>query len=127
NVALLGGRDEFLQAALSAPNEGKLDRPVLEKRGISGLLYQLDAQRALWDETLERWVFYNGVERRFQGGVTSEYPFSRTISDLAVPPLDLVPRSRDPEEMSMFELRDYSRHLERLGDTPPLSMSVAFQ
>lgn len=115
DISLIGAPGEFVQAGLFVPKDGRLDRPVLERMGSQGVEYQLDAKLARWDEAKGRWVFYDGVEREFAAGGVHEQAFKSKVSDLAVPPRSLVPRSQDPDEMSLRELRDYMRHSAHLG------------
>src|SRR5207302_11216457 len=95
DISLIGAPGEFIQAGLFVPNDGRLDRPVLERVGARGVEYQLDAKQAKWDAAQGRWVFYEGVERRFEGGGVKQQNFSTKVSDLSVPPRSLVPRAQD--------------------------------
>lgn len=124
-VALIGGPGEFIQANVFLPKDGKLERPILDKIGPHGIERQLDARNALWDQTAHRWVFYEGVDRRFdKEGVVSQEPFAKRLSDLAVPPRSLIPRTRNPDEMSLREIRRYAETVSRMG-LSPRQMSVA--
>lgn len=117
DVALMGAPNEFIYALLFVPKLGVMDRPVLERVGPKGVEYQLDAKRAEWDEARKVWVFQNGFERTFvEGGrVASQKSFEEIDSGLTVPPRSLMPRQRDPDEMSLRELRDYAESVQRLG------------
>ncbi|MEK7839476.1 MAG: LptF/LptG family permease, partial [candidate division NC10 bacterium] len=115
DIALVGGPGRFLQAKLFLPKEGKLERPTLEKLGPEGLDSQLDAKLALWDKTSSRWVFFDGVERRFALGVVHESPFDKKISDFDVPPRNLIPRTTNPDEMSLREMKVYADRMTQLG------------
>lgn len=120
DITLIGGPDEFIQAKTFIVKEGKLERPILEKVGPDGIEDQLDAKAALWDQALGRWVFLDGVERR--GG--KEEPFARRVSDMAVPPRNLIPRTRPPDEMSLREMKRYAERVKVLG-LPARELSVA--
>lgn len=115
DVALLGAAGEFLQAKEFRPKEGRMERVILERMGPEGLQNQLDAAVALWDQELGLWVFKDGVERRFLRGRLVEEAFTSRASELTVPPRQLVPRTRNPDEMSLRELRHYAEGLSRLG------------
>jgi lipopolysaccharide export system permease protein len=115
NIALIGGPGEFIQAKTFTIKEGKLLRPLLERLGDAGVQYQLDAQEARWDETAGRWVFYKGVERVFEGGKVREAAFEQKASTLTVPPRGLVPRTRNPDEMSLREMKEYATRIAHLG------------
>ncbi|MBI3289328.1 MAG: LptF/LptG family permease [Elusimicrobia bacterium] len=118
NVALLGGEDQFVQAWLFLPRDGKLERPILETMGPRGVDRQLDAKYALWDEARGRWVFHEGVERTFGADGGAQTSFKSKVSDLSVPPLDLVPRTTNADELTMREAFDYARRVGRLGGSP---------
>ncbi|HAZ08850.1 MAG TPA: hypothetical protein DCZ01_10100 [Elusimicrobia bacterium] len=118
NVALTGGDDHFVQAWLFLPKEGKMERPLLERLAQKGVVSQLDAKTALWDAGLKRWVFKKGVERTFGPLGVVERPFESEVSGLAAPPLDLIPRPLNPDEMTLREVVSYSRRVGRLGGSP---------
>ena len=118
NVALLGGQDQFVQAWQFLPKEGKFERPLLETMGAKGVDRQLDAKYAFWDPARTRWVFHDGVERVFGAQGVVETPFESKVSDLDAPPLDLVPRAINPDEMTMREALAYSRRVGRFGGSP---------
>ncbi len=115
NVALLGGPGEMLEAETFTPKEGRLERPTLEIIGPEGVTKELDAREALWLPDQKRWLFRQGVERTKgpKGFVASS--FEEKVSDLAVPPALLVPNTREPDEMSLWELKRYARRLSHLG------------
>lgn len=115
DIALLGAPGEFIQAKEFRPKEGRMERVILERMGPEGLESQLDAALALWDTELGLWVFKDGVERRFSRGRLTEESFDSRPTELAVPPRRLVPRTRNPDEMSLRELRHYAEGLSRLG------------
>jgi lipopolysaccharide export system permease protein len=117
NVSLIGGPGTFIQAGLFLPKKGLLDRPILEKIGAKGLEYQIDAQKAVWNADLGRWVFRDGVERFFGQAQIRQKSFETLVSDLGASPAELTPRSREPDEMSLREL------LASLRGTLPTGMS----
>ncbi len=126
NVSLIGNPGEFIQARMFLPRQGRMDGPVLDKTGPTGITYELDARKALWDPARRLWTFYDGVERTFQDDKVAERYFSSEDSDLTVPPANLVPRMRNPDEMSLRELAHYSRSARHLGlSRRELEMAVA--
>ncbi|MBI4371792.1 MAG: LptF/LptG family permease [Elusimicrobia bacterium] len=118
NVALDGGNGRFVQAWLFLPKDGRMERPILERLGERGVDSQLDADYAQWDTAARRWVFHRGVERVFGPDRTDETPFEERVSEFDVPPLDLVPRPLNPDELTLRELRTHARRLARLGGSP---------
>lgn len=115
DIALLGEKGQFIQAKLFLPKDGMMQRPLLERIGPAGPETQLDAEHAKWNQTTHRWDFYKGVERRFTPGAVSETFFDKRESDLYVPPRNLIPRTRNPDEMSLREMRAYAQRIAHLG------------
>ena len=119
DVLLTGGKDQFITAHIFYPKEGKMERPVLDYYADGGVARQLDARQAEWDPAARRWIFEDGIERRFdRDGPPHEKAFSRLPSDFDTPPLILVPRRKDPDEMSLVETRRYLRQVRFLGASP---------
>lgn len=118
NVALAGGDDRFIQCGLFLPKDGRMERPVLEKLGGSGIAFQLDAAYATWDAARGLWVFHDGVRRTFGRDHDEEVPFKEEVSDLDTPPLDLIPRAMSPDEMTILQARAYGRRVGRFGGSP---------
>jgi lipopolysaccharide export system permease protein len=108
----------FVQAGIFSPKEGTLKRTILETLGPQGVVSQLDALSAEWDPGPRRWVFKNGVERVFgpQGAV--EKAFASQVSELDSPPVEMIPRPRNPDEMTLKEVRSYARRVGRFGGSP---------
>lgn len=115
DVALMGAPNQFVHASLFFPKEGKIERPVLERIGRDGVEYQLDARLATWDDAKKLWVFHDAFEREFHDGQVAQRKFKDKDSELTVPPRQLIPRQRDPDEMSLRELRAYAESVQRLG------------
>jgi len=114
-VAFVVGPERFVSAQTMVVTEGRLERPVLEDLGPEGVTRQLDALQASWDDALGRWVFFNGVERTFDQGVMREASFARRVSELDLSPRTLIPRTVDPDEMSLRELLSYTQRMRRMG------------
>jgi len=114
-VAFVVGPERFVSAQTLAVREGRMERPVLEDVGPDGVARQLDALQASWDGPLGRWIFLNGVERVFDAGAMRETSFARKVSELDLSPRTLIPRTVEPDEMSLLELLSYSRRMRRLG------------
>jgi lipopolysaccharide export system permease protein len=123
-VALVVGPQRFISAQAMHVKEGRMDRPVLEDVGPDGVARQLDALSAVWAPAEGRWVFLKGVERVFTEGRMRETAFARKVSDLGLSPRTLIPRTVDPDEMSLRELIPYYRRMRRLG-VPVTQLRVA--
>jgi lipopolysaccharide export system permease protein len=108
----------FVQTTLFLPKDGRMERPILEMMGPQGVTQQLDANIADWDRAQKRWVFKNGVERTFTAQGTVEKSFATMVSPLSSSPEDLIPRPMNPDEMTLKEVRAYSRRVGRFGGSP---------
>ena len=117
-VALDGGEGRFIQTWLFIPLEGRMNRPTLEKLGAEGVASQIDAEYALWDAAVKRWVFYKGVERLFGAQGVTENPFESKVSDFDVAPLELIPRPINPDELNLRQVISYSHRVGRFGGSP---------
>lgn len=122
DIALIGGPGQFITAKMFVPNDGRMERPLLEKVGKEGVERQLDAREARWDGA--KWVFFDGVEREFAPGKLVQKPFKQQDSELTVPPRNLIPRASNPDEMSYRELKQYSERVAHLG-IPPRQFEIA--
>ncbi|HAM35381.1 MAG TPA: hypothetical protein DEB40_10220 [Elusimicrobia bacterium] len=126
DIALLVGPNRFMSAKMFLPKDGVLSRPVLDDMDAQGVAYQLDAREARWDAALGRWVFLSGVERVFSSGQVRERPFVEKVSEVDVAPRNLIPRTTNPDEMSLRELRRYIQRMRRMG-VPVTTLEVAAQ
>lgn len=114
DVVLLSRPGEFLMARVFDAEQGEMYKVVLDTYGLART--QLNALEGRW--TGERWVFYNGVRRSFEPGellAKFEEPFVRYPSDLRLPPEELAPRTKEPDEMSMAETLKHIARLRRIG------------
>ncbi|MBI5245302.1 MAG: LptF/LptG family permease [Elusimicrobia bacterium] len=127
DVVLVGGQDQFVTTERFFVREGVMERPVLDDYGPNGVERQIDAKRARWSASSSRWVFEEGVERRYEAGrVETETPFRNLKSAFSAPPKELMPRVRSPEEMSLRELRLELKRARRLGE-PQHPLKTALQ
>ncbi|MDD5655639.1 MAG: LptF/LptG family permease [Elusimicrobia bacterium] len=117
DIALVAGPDHFISAREFKPSAGRLTRPLLDDFGPDGVAFQLDAKLALWDAAAKRWIFYDGVSRSFDQGRLRELPFRSKVSDFDVPPRSLIPRTTNPDEMSLRELLRYCKRRRLMGDS----------
>ena len=127
DVILVGGPDQFVTTKLFWVREGMMERPVLDYYGQSGVARQIDAKEARWSAESSQWIFKDGVERFYRAGrVESEMPFKTLASGLTAPPKDLMPRMKNPEEMSLRELGRELRRARSLGE-PQHPLKTAMQ
>ena len=117
DIAIVAGPDRFLSAREFKPSEGRLTRPMLDAFDAGRVVYQIDAKSARWDATAARWIFFDGVQRHFGEGRKKgeETAFHEKLSDFDIPPRQLIPRTTNPDEMSLKELLRYSAQMKRLG------------
>lgn len=117
DVALSVDADRLLTASMFRVKDGTLERPVLDEYRDGRLARQLDALRGRWDPETGRWVFFEGVERRFgpEGRPAGQSAFERIETSLALSPRELRPDRKKPDEMSFLELRELIGRLEGLG------------
>ncbi|MBI4248608.1 MAG: LptF/LptG family permease, partial [Elusimicrobia bacterium] len=114
-IVLVGGPGQFLIVEEFDLGAKRMRRVVMDQYEGDRLLGQVDASEAAWDPAGETWVFSHGVQRDFAGGAVREKKFDRFVSNLTTPPQQLIPPKKRPEEMSLRELRRYSKTLKRLG------------
>jgi lipopolysaccharide export system permease protein len=118
DVVFAVGDDHFVQTKLFVPGDGRMERPIADALSGAEVVSQLDARWAQWDPVARRWVFHDGVERTFGAEGAVETPFAEKVSSLDVPPADLIPRPRNPDEMTLREVRSYARRVGRFGGSP---------
>lgn len=118
DVVFAVGDSHFVQAKLFLPGDGRLERPILDTLDGADVSAQLDAAWAQWDSAAKRWVFHDGVERTFGPQGVVEKPFAAKVSELDVAPAELIPRPRNPDEMTLREVLAYARRVGRFGGSP---------
>jgi len=116
DIMVVPGMDRFVTAQALFVKEGIMLRPIMDYYGSGGIVLQVDAKQASWDPKGPHWVFHDGVVRVFGSGVDmTEKPFESFVSDIAAPPKSLIPRDKNPDEMTILELRRYLKEARALG------------
>jgi lipopolysaccharide export system permease protein len=117
DVMLVAGPGLFITAQTFLVKEGRMVWPVLDYYREGRIERQIVAKEADWDADASRWIFLNGTERSFRADETveEEKDFVRSVSDLDSPPKALIPRSKNPDEMSLAETLKYLRQVRMLG------------
>lgn len=78
------------------------------------LIERIDARTMIWENSA--WVLKNAELRAFRGDQEEFETFTVLHrSDFTFTPEDLAQRPKDPEEMNIFELREYIDHVKRMG------------
>jgi lipopolysaccharide export system permease protein len=114
DVVLVSRPGQFVMAREFEPGAGRISRIVMDTYGPEQS--EIDALEADWDG--DRWVFHNGVVRRFQSDrllPAKETPFTVQPSDLAIPPAQMTPVTKEPDEMTLVEVVRHLDRLKRLG------------
>jgi lipopolysaccharide export system permease protein len=96
-------------------NVGRMDDVVVQQFADGTLVHRIDAESAVWKD--EEWVFENGFIRRFgEDGVAAAEPFrERRFPEIQERPDDFLRIVKDPDEMTLPELREYMRRTELSG------------
>lgn len=117
DVLLVPGPGLFLTVGVFTVKDGRMLWPILDYYQEGRIAKQIVAKEARWDAVAGRWVFFDAVERDFKLGETGaeEKRFDRLLSDMESPPKALVPRSKDPDTMSLVETLKYLRQVRTLG------------
>lgn len=117
DVMLVAGPGLFITAQVFFVKKGQMVWPVLDYYREGRIERQIVAKEADWDSDADRWIFLRGTERSFRADETvqEEKEFVRSVSDLDSPPKALIPRNKNPDEMSLVETLKYLRRVRILG------------
>lgn len=106
-----GGRVFFIR--LYVIPEKRMHEVSLQEFQAGRLVRRIDAAEATWDGT--RWVFASGFLRTFENDAEQAKPFTRLAVGVSERPEDFAREARNPDEMNVFELRDYIEKLRASG------------
>lgn len=123
DVTLSAGKDRFISARIFDVKEGIMQRVVLDIHERKFLAFQIDALSARWDGPGTRWIFTNGVERRFTPSSSSpgdrgkvlERSFKTWHSDIKIPPRDLIMGAADMDDLTIREALSRIQRLKKIG------------
>ncbi|MBI5208834.1 MAG: LptF/LptG family permease [Elusimicrobia bacterium] len=118
DIAMMSAPGQFVQAQVLHTKTGVMEKVILERVGPEGIERQYDASSGVWDAGSKRWILRDGIRRTFRGKQVVEVKFKEEKSDLSLPPKELIPRTRSPEEMSLLELLRYAPKARHLGASP---------
>ncbi len=90
----------------------------------SHIVKKIHAEHGLWDTETKnddqdmKLTFYNGYIREFEDNKLVSYINfeEQYFDDIHIQPEDLVKSTKKPDEMTVFELRDYIERLRRIGE-----------
>ncbi len=104
NASLSAGRGRFLFVQELDVKSKTMKRVMAEFHGNNEPAFQVDALSADWDPARGKWIFRNGVERRFQkSGQTAEHIFAEWASDINIPAESLFVENTDAENITIKE------------------------
>ncbi|MBI3548593.1 MAG: LptF/LptG family permease [Elusimicrobia bacterium] len=117
NDAILIGRPgQFVTTRIFWVGKGLIEAPVMDYYEKGSVVRQIAAERGVWDDSIRRWVFEHGADRRvWKGRATTEASFDRLVTDLDVPPRELAPQRKSADEMSIRETLQYLRQIRHQG------------
>jgi lipopolysaccharide export system permease protein len=118
NVFLRGGSAEkeliyYIKSFNTTTNEMK--GVLIQAYDGENLIERLDAKEGHWKRN--RWVFHDGYYRQFdEEGVETDTPFAyMVLPGLNEKPYNFAERQKVPDEMNIFELRDYIVRVSKEG------------
>lgn len=80
---------------------------------------RIDAEKMKFDSTSGAWIIMNGYQRFFYDDSISAVKIDTlVINGLNFSPEEVIKKQRKPEEMTLSELRDYSKEILRTGNDP---------
>lgn len=108
----------FVLARKFDGDRGEMTEVVVQEFGEGTLLYRLDAERAVWDG--EQWTFHEGFTRRFQdeGPPQVDRFTERTVAEMPETPEDFLRIVKEPDQMTLAELKDHARRTTATGGDP---------
>jgi len=116
DAVLIGSPGQFITTSQFRVGKGEMDAPVMDYYENEKVSREIVAKKGRWDASSARWIFDEGVDRRFNldGGIL-ETAFESLTTDLSVPPKDLAPRTKSPDEMSIVETVRYLKQVGHQG------------
>jgi lipopolysaccharide export system permease protein len=110
----LGADGRFFLIRRFDGNDGEMEDVVVQQFAEGTLVRRIDAKRADWVDN--RWVFRDGFIRRFNGDGVEAEPFEeRVFDEITEKPADFLRLVKEPDEMSLRELRAHVKRTEASG------------
>jgi len=93
---------------------GRMDDVVVQQFAEGTLVHRIDAKWAEWNG--DAWVFHDGFIRRFTDDGVEAQPFAeRVFPEIREKPQDFLRIEKEPDEMTLPELRRHIRRTEASG------------
>ncbi|MCX5783048.1 MAG: LptF/LptG family permease [Elusimicrobia bacterium] len=116
DITVMAGENIFVSAKTFKPKEGKMLRMVMDVQDGGEVKMQADAKSAYWSYGKKRWVFENGIIRKFsRGKIASEKEFKSFISKIDIPPSDLMTEKTSPESLSIRDIVKRIKRFKKIG------------
>jgi len=110
----IGSAGRIYYMRLYSVKERRMHQVSIQEFRRDTLRRRIDADEARWDG--KRWVFENGIERRFTGDRETATAFRQgALPGLRERPEDFAKETRTPAEMNYFELRTFVDRLRASG------------
>lgn len=110
----LGAGGRFFLIRRFDGDAGRMEDVVVQQFAEGTLVRRIDAKTAEWNGS--HWVFHDGFIRRFENGGVQAEPFERRVFDeIEEKPEDFLRLVKEPDEMSLRELRAHVRRTEASG------------
>ena len=116
NIVVKISRNSFLSGKILDIKNKTIERAILYEYEKGKINLQTDAKKALWDEKIGTWVFYDGVTRVFskKSGI-KEKKFTKWISALDIEPQNLVIEKVWPEDLTIRDIFKRVKALKKTG------------
>lgn len=115
NIVVKTSENSFLTAKVLDLKNKSMERIILYDYSEGKIVSQIDAQKALWDENLSKWIFYDLVVRKFkQKASVREKNIARQVSDLDISPENLLIEKVWPEDLTIRDILKRIKALKRV-------------
>lgn len=114
NLNVLGNNGRIFAVRRFDLRRSIMEDLVIQEFHDGRMTHRVDARTAEYQDG--RWLFREGVTRRFDGERETASPFdSLTIPEIRETPSDLTREDADANQMSLAALKDYARRLKQAG------------
>lgn len=105
NIVVKISDNSFLTAKTLDLKNKSMDRVIISRYERGKILSQTDADNAIWDEKIQRWVLYEIVTRKFaKKAEVKESKIKKQVSDLDIAPENLVIEKVWPEDLTIKDI-----------------------
>jgi lipopolysaccharide export system permease protein len=117
NIAEIGRRNQLYFFETLDAEKGVLTGVQIHTRKGGSIVSRIDAERAVWDESVERWFLEKVVAREFdaEGAVVSRAELNSMKAPFKESPATIKMHASTRGEFNFLQLRNYIKNLERSG------------